>query len=78
MPQTKKDIRLQKNKKLDAAGLRAPLTKSGVPVKAAKESYTCATCKVVFQHINQTVPHLNKHPKNTYADLFPGVTQPAV
>ena len=46
MPASKKDLRNQKNKQLEAQGLRAPLTKSGVPVKPPKKEYVCTVCKI--------------------------------
>ncbi|KAJ3007847.1 UNVERIFIED_CONTAM: hypothetical protein HDU68_003317 [Siphonaria sp. JEL0065] len=77
MPATKKDIRNKKNKILEAQGLRVPLTHSGVPVKEKKPSYTCRTCKKELTHINFTTAHMNQHPKNTFAECFPGVAQPS-
>ncbi|KAI8609027.1 hypothetical protein BC830DRAFT_1152683 [Chytriomyces sp. MP71] len=73
MGASKKDLRNKKNKILEAAGLRTPLTHSGVPVKPAKPTYPCTICKATMPSINDTVAHVNKHPKNTYNECFPGV-----
>jgi hypothetical protein len=61
------------NKKLEAAGLRVQLTKSGVPVKAAREMKQCKICKaeLVAAQALQLQSHAdNKHPKNSFADCF--------
>ncbi|KAJ3240814.1 hypothetical protein HDU81_002667 [Chytriomyces hyalinus] len=76
MGQSKKDLRNRKNKVLEAQGLRVQLTHSGVPVKPAKPTFPCSICKAPMPSMFDTVSHMNKHPKNTYADCFPGLTHP--
>ena len=66
MPATKKDIRNKKNRALEAAGLRAELTQSGVPVKPKKQSYICTVCRteIIPSKEIQLIEHAkNKHPK---------------
>ena len=69
MPQSKKDMRNKENKKLEAAGLKVPLTKSGVPVKPAREMKQCTICKaelVASASVGLKQHAENKHPKATY------------
>ncbi|KAJ3044355.1 hypothetical protein HK097_001478 [Rhizophlyctis rosea] len=73
MPASKKDIRNKKNKALEAAGLRAPLTQSGVPVKPPKQAYVCTVCKISLTMPQQIKVHTEaKHSGKTVQECFPG------
>ncbi|KAK9899212.1 hypothetical protein P389DRAFT_194215 [Cystobasidium minutum MCA 4210] len=73
MPISKKDRRAREQKAAEAAGTRAQLTSSGVPVKPAKAKIQCKICKVEIEKEKTAFlkQHAEaKHPKATYDDCF--------
>ncbi|SCZ91330.1 BZ3500_MvSof-1268-A1-R1_Chr1-2g01338 [Microbotryum saponariae] len=77
MPASKKDIRKNEQKKKEALGIKLDTTAGGVLKKAPKAMLTCTVCK---QQLVASMPIMlrdhavNKHPKQTPNECFPGAT----
>jgi len=78
MPASKKDLKKQQQKKNMAAGIGDDKGRLPSQVKAETVMATCTVCKQQIRMIKkneQAKVHVeSKHPKNTFAECFPGFT----